>query len=121
MSLSDLQNCEPISPFYPYFIPTGSETTTLLTKTIVNSATNINTAGGELQVFQDMGINSTNIVFFNCQIVAQTTVSVLPNPIYIKLADIDYSITTGDMSWYFEWNGLVADNRPNVVCTIYYF
>jgi hypothetical protein len=64
MSLKDLQNCEPISPFYPYFIPTGSEVTTLLTKTIVNSATNLNTASGELQVFQQMGIPLTaNIVF----------------------------------------------------------
>jgi hypothetical protein len=122
MSLRDLQNCNPISPFWPYFIPTGSEVRTLLSKTIVNSSTLLTVGSGELQVIQQMGIPLTaNIVFFNCQCIAQTTVSVLPNPTSIKLADIDYSGSTGELSWYYEWNGLVVDNRPNVVCTVYYF
>ena len=121
MSLKDLGICEPISPFWPYFIPTGSEVSTLLSKTIVNSSTEL-TVSGELQVIQQMGIPPTaNIVYYNCQCIAQTTVSVQPDPIFIKLADIDYSVSTGELSWYFEWDGLVAPNRPNVVCTVLYF
>jgi hypothetical protein len=122
MSLKDLAISEPISPFYPPFIPTGSEVGTLLTKTIVNSSTLLTVGGGELQVIQQMGIPlSANIVFFNCQCLAQSTVSVQPDAIFIKLADIDYSSATGELSWYFEWDGLVTTNRPNVVCTVLYF
>jgi hypothetical protein len=122
MSLHDLQDCDPISPFWPYFIPAGSEVSTLLTKTIVNSSTLLTVGSGQLQVLQKMDIPPTaNVVFYNCQCIAQTTVSVIPNAIYIKLSDIDYSTVSGELSWYFDWNGLIATNRPNVVCTVYYF
>ena len=121
MSLKDLQICEPSSPFYPYFIPTGLEVSTLLSKVFVNSSTELTIGAGTLQVFQAMGIPLTaNVVYFNCQFLA-SSVSLYPAASSIHLADIDYSATSGNMSWFFEWGGLVANNRPNVVCTILYF
>ena len=122
MSLKDLQNCEPTSPFYPYFIPTGQEVSLLLSKVFVNSSSELTIGAGTLQVFQAMDIPLTaNVVYFNCQFLAQSAVSMYPAASSIHLADIDYSGATGNMSWFFEWGGLVANDRPNVVCTILYF
>jgi len=122
MSIKDLEPLQPSSPFYPTFIPTGSETPTLLIKAIRNNATVLSTPAGQIQVTQDMGLPLTaNIIYFTVQNVGQNSVSVPTFNPYIKISDVDYSSATGDMTWYIDWDSLVATNRPIYLCSVYYF
>lgn len=122
MSIKDLEPLQPTSPFYPTFIPTGNEIPPLLIKAIRNNATNLTTPAGQIQVTQDMGLSPTaNIVYFTVQNVGQNAFSVPPFYPYIKISDVDYSSATGDMTWYVNWDGLTASNRPVYLCSVYYY
>jgi len=122
MSIKDLEPLQPSSPFYPSFIPTGFEIPTLLVKAIRNNATILSTPAGQIQVTQAMGLLPTaNIIYFTVQNVGQNTVSVPTFDPFIKISDVDYSSATDDMTWYIDWNSLVATNTPVYLCSVYYY
>jgi hypothetical protein len=122
MSIKDLEPLQPSSPFYPSFIPTGTETPALIVKAIRNSATVLTVGGGQIQVIQDMGLSPTaTIVYYTVQVIAQNAISCPTFDPFIKLSDVEYSSVTGDMSWYINWDNLPATNRPVCLCTVYYF
>lgn len=122
MSIKDLAPLQPISPFYPSFIPTGQEIPPLQVKAIRNSATVLSTATGQTQVTQAMGIPlGATIIYFTVQNIGQNTVSVPPFTPYIKISDINYSSITDDMTWYIDWDSLVANNTPVYLCSVYYY
>jgi hypothetical protein len=122
MSIKDLQPLQPTSPFYPSFIPTGSETPALIVKAIRNSATVLAIGTSQILVTQDMGLSPTaTIVYFTVQQVAQNAVSCPTFNPSIKFSDIDYDSSTGDMTWYINATNLAATNRPVCLCTVYYY
>jgi len=122
MSIKDLQPLQPTSPFYPSFIPTGSETPALIVKAIRNSATVLAIGTSQILVTQDMGLSPTaTIVYFTVQQVAQNAVSCPTFNPSIKFSDIDYDSSTGDMTWYINTTNLAATNRPVCLCTVYYY
>ena len=122
MSIKDLEPLQPTSPFYPSFIPTGSETPALIVKAIRNSATVLAIGSSQVLVTQDMSLPvGATVVYFTVQVVAQNAVSCPTFNPSIKLSDVNYSSGTGDMTWYINAVNLAATNRPVCLCTVYYF
>jgi len=122
MSIKDLEPLQPTSPFYPSFIPTGSETPVLLSKVIRNSATVLAIGSSNISVTQAMGIPlSATVVYFTVQQVAQNAVSCPTFTPSIKFSDVNYSSSTGNMTWNINASSLAATNRPVCLCSVYYF
>jgi len=122
MSIKDLEPLQPTSPFYPSFIPTGSETPVLLSKVIRNSATVLAIGSSNISVTQAMGIPlSATVVYFTVQQVAQNAVSCPTFNPSIKFSDVSYSSSTGNMTWNINALNLAATNRPVCLCSVYYF
>jgi len=122
MSLKNLEPLVPVSPFYPPFIPTGSETPVLLTKTILNNTTVLAVGSSIIAKSQAMAIPlSATIIYFTVQQVGQNSFSCPSFVPSIKFADVAYSSATGNMTWDIIANALTATNRPNCLCTVYYY
>ena len=122
MSIKDLQPLQPISPFYPSFIPTGSETPALQMKAFRNSSTVLAVGSSQVLVTQDMALPvGATVVYFTVQQVAQNAVSCPTFNPSIKFSDVDYSSVTGDITWYINAVNLAATNRPVCLCTVYYY
>ena len=122
MSIKDLQPLQPTSPFYPTFIPTGSETPVLLSVTINNNSTVLAAGSSQVLKTQAMGIPlSATIIYFTVQQASQNVYSCptfVPN---VKFSDVSYSSNTGNMTWYLNGTNLVGTNRPVSVCSVYYY
>lgn len=122
MSLKDLEPLQPSSPFYPPFIPTGSEIPPLQGKGVKNNSVVLNTATGQLLVTQAMEIPiGATIIYYTVQNVGQNAESCPPFNPYVKISDISYSSGTGNMTWYVNWDGLAGSNRPIYLCSVYYY
>lgn len=121
MSIKGLEPLQPISPFYPEFVPTGQQVSTLISRSVVYSSDVLTIGSGQQLAAQIMSIPAlANIAFFNVQLLDPKS-SCLPAAISVKISDTGYSSITDQMSWYFNWNGLLATERPNVVCTVFYY
>jgi hypothetical protein len=123
MSIKDLEPLQPTSPFYPTFVPNGSEVSVLFTKVVTYSASKLN-AGvvSQISITQPMGLSlSANISFFTCQVLDQNGITVLSGSPAINISDVNYSSVTGNMTFDIGWKNLVQPERPNVVCTIFYY
>jgi hypothetical protein len=121
MSIKGLEPLQPISPFYPEFIPTGQQSGALISKSVVYTESVLSVGSGQAQVSQVMGIPAlANVSFFNVQLLDPQS-SCLPAAISVKISDTGYDQPSDTMSWYFNWNGLLATERPNVVCTVFYY
>jgi len=123
MSIKDLEPLQPTSPFYPSFVPTGSEFSILFTKVQTYSASKLN-AGivSQISVTQPMFLPLGAIVsFFTCQVLDQRGITVLSGSPAINISDVSYSTVTGNMTFDIGWKNLVQPERPNVVCTVFYY
>ena len=122
MSIKDLEPLQPTSPFYPSFIPTGSETPVLVSKVIRNNSTVLAIGSSNISVTQTMGIPlGATIVYFVVQQVAQNSVSCPTFNPSIKFSDISYSSATDNMTWNINALNLAATNRPVCLCSVYYY
>lgn len=123
MSIKDLEPLLPDSPFYPTFVPTGQQVSTLFTKVQTSSETKL-AAGiiSSLQVTQPMDLPVGAIVsYFQCQVLDQNGITVLSGSPAINISDVNYSSVTGDMTFFIGWKNLVQPERPNIICTVFYF
>lgn len=123
MSIKDLEPLVPSSPFYPSFVPSGSEFSILFTK--VQTYTNSKLGAGivsQISVTQPMFLPLGAIVsFFTCQVLDQQGITVLSGSPAINISDVSYSSITGNMTFDIGWKNLTTPERPNVVCTIFYY
>ena len=123
MSIKDLEPLVPSSPFYPSFVPSGSEFSILFTK--VQTYTNSKLGAGivsQISVTQPMFLPLGAIVsFFTCQVLDQQGITVLSGSPAINISDVSYSSITGNMTFDIGWKNLTAPERPNIVCTIFYY
>lgn len=123
MSIKDLEPLQPTSPFYPSFVPTGSEFSILFTKVQTYSASKLS-AGivSQISVSQPMGLPLGAIIsFFTCQVLDQNGITVLSGSPAINISDVNYSSVSGNMTFDIGWKNLAQPERPNVVCSVFYY
>lgn len=124
MSIKDLEPLQPTSPFYPEFIPNGSEVSTLFTKVQTYSLDVLpaSTPLTQISAVQPMGLPvGAQVSFFICQMLDQNIITVLSGSPAINISDVSYSSVTDDMSFDINFQNLVADTRPSIICTVFYF
>jgi hypothetical protein len=123
MSIKDLEPLNPTSPFYPTFVPNGSEVSVLFTKVMTYSASKLS-AGivSQISVTQPMFLPlGANISFFTCQVLDQNGITVLSGSPAINISDVNYSSVTGNMTFDIGWKNLAQPERPNIICTVFYY